>query len=87
MKPYVPTNLTELYTQNLIPFNESGELSLDLINGTGSMKMGYISSFCRVEGADLFLQLQIIQTVFIIIIFLLVMIYVSLYLWRYVNND
>lgn len=84
---YNETNYTALFTDPVIPFNTTGEMSLALVNGTGSMKLGYMSSYCRVEGFDLLLQLLIVITVFLAFLLVLVGAYVALYIWRYMNHD
>lgn len=84
---YNETNYTALFTDPLIQFNSSREISMQVVNGTGILQSGYMSSFCRVEGMDLLLQLFIVIAVFLAVILIELTMYVGLYLWRYVTND
>ena len=84
---YNETNYTWLFQQPTTLGNFTSEMSLKLINGTGQMNQGYITSYCRVEGMDLLLQMELAILVFVVIITLLLTVYVTLYAWRMLNYD
>jgi len=83
---YNETNITTLFSEPYITFNQTQELGFSVVNGTGQMKSGYVSAFCRVEGFDLLLQMEIVQTVLMSVMVIMMTVYVGLYLWRYLND-
>lgn len=84
---YNETNFTQLFQNSYIEFNSTQEAGLTLVNGSGVWQAGYVSSYCRVEGFDLLMQLLIVITVFLAFIVMLLSLYVGLYVWRYLNYD
>lgn len=84
---YNATNYTLLFNDPQIQFNSTAELGLNLVNGSGRLTSGYLSSYCRIEGFDLLMQLEIVQTVILLLILLLMSVYVGIYVWRYITHD
>lgn len=87
MSIYNETNFTALFQNVPLTFNQTAEAGISLVNGTGTWKAGYMSSYCRVEGFDLLLQMEILQSVLMIIILLLVTFYVTIYTWRMITYE
>ena len=75
---YNETNYTALFTDPLISFNSTQEVGLSVINGTGRLDLGYLSTYSRIEGMDLLLQLLIIIVVFLAVILIELSLYVGL---------
>lgn len=84
---YNETNFTQIFQDPLLDFNSTKEAGITLVNGSGIWQAGYMSSYCRVEGFDLIMQLLIVITVFLAFIVMLLTLYVGLYVWRYLNHD
>jgi len=84
---YNETNYTELFGHIPISFNQTQEAGISLINGSGSWQYGYTSAYCRVEGFDLLMQLQIVQTVLLAILLFVITFYVAIYTWRMMTYD
>lgn len=84
---YNQTNYTQIFMNPYISFNDTREMGFSLVNGTGTMNMGYLSTYTRIEGFDLLMQLELVQTVLLVILVLLVTFYVTLYYFRGLNDE
>lgn len=86
MAIYNETNLTEVLSRPLLRFNDTMESSWSINNGTGHYVMGYTNSFCRVEGFDILLQLNIVMTILLFILTFFIVFYVSMYFMRWLYD-
>lgn len=84
--PYNETNITAIYNAPKLLFNDTGESTFSLVNGSGAMKLGYLSTYSRIEGFDLLLQFEIVQTVILTLILFVLSIYVAVYLMRFIYD-
>lgn len=81
------TNLTELSLQPVMTFDNSAQLRMQMLNGTGDLTGSYINSFCRVEGLDQVLMFEIGIFIISVLILFVLTFYVSMYTLRWINND
>lgn len=82
---YNNTNLTQYgeYPKITVPSNQ---LELTLVQGNGTLQFGYLPTVTRIEGFDTILTLEIVQTISLFVIMILTIIYVALYVDRYIGR-